>query len=104
MRMVPRLQLPINTRNGHVQIILGVLAILSGLLGQYPVMAAALAATGLISLFQVASWKPFASRHRPLLWILYVGYTFLGLGLVFAAVYLLDPPPGTLPRDRKSVV
>src|SRR3546814_16482028 len=66
-------------------------------------MAAALAATGLISLFQVASWKPFASRHRPLLWILYVGYPFLGLGLVFAAVYLLDPTPGTLTRTATHV-
>src|SRR3546814_14751614 len=103
MGLVPGLQIPMNARNGHGQIILGVRAILSGLLGQYPVMAAALAATGLISLFQVASWKPFASRHRPLLWILYVGYTFLGLGLVFAAVYLLDPTPGTLTRAATHV-
>src|SRR3546814_8893887 len=103
VRRGPGLQLAMSTRNGHVRISLGVLGILSGLLWQYPVMAAGLAATGLISLFQVASWKPFASCHRPLLWILYVGYTFLGLGLVFAAVYLLDPTPGTLTRAATHV-
>jgi len=103
MRMVAGLQIPMNTRNGHAQIILGVLAIAAGLTGQYPVMAAALAATGLIGLFQVATWKPAASRHRPLLWILYIGYTFLCLGLIFAAVYLLDPAPGALSRAATHV-
>lgn len=103
MRMIPGLQLPMNTRNGHVQMVLGVLAILAGLLGQYPVMAAALAATGLISLIQVGSWKPFESRHRPILWILYLGYSFLGLGLIFAAIYLLDPVPGALTRAATHI-
>jgi uncharacterized protein involved in response to NO len=103
MRMVPGLQIPMNTRNGHSQMALGVLAILAGLVGQYPVMAAALAATGLISLIQIVSWKPFASRHRPILWILYLGYAFLGLGLIFAAIYLLDPVPGALTRAATHV-
>src|SRR3546814_19083722 len=91
MRMVPGLQLPMNTRNGHVQIILGVLAILFGLLGQYPVIAAELAAPGLLSLFQVANWQPFASHHRPLLWTLYASYTSLVHGSLFATVILLYP-------------
>lgn len=103
MRMVQGLQIPMNTRNGQAQMALGVIAILAGLVGHAPTMAAALAATGLIGLFQVVTWKPWASRHRPILWILYLGYSMLSLGLVFAAIYLLDPFPGALARAATHV-
>jgi uncharacterized protein involved in response to NO len=103
MRMVQGLQIPMNTRNGQAQMALGVIAVLAGLVGHAPTMAAALAATGLIGLFQIVTWKPWASRHRPILWILYLGYSMLSLGLVFAAIYLLDPVPGALARAATHV-
>jgi uncharacterized protein involved in response to NO len=103
MRMVQGLQIPMNTRNGQVQIALGVVAILAGLAGLYRVMAPALAATGLIGLYQVVTWHPLASRHRPILWILYLGYALLSLGLVFAAVNVLAPGAGFLARAATHV-
>ncbi len=98
MRMVQGLHIPMNTRNGQAQIVLGLIAILAGLIGQYPTMAAALAATGLIGLYQIATWRPWASRHRPILWILYLGYGLLSLGLICAAIYLVAPGDSFLTR------
>lgn len=103
MRMVQGLSIPMNTRSGQAQITLGVIAILTGMAGFYPVMAAALAATGLIGLYQIVTWRPLASRHRPILWILYLGYAMLSLGLVFAAIYLVNPAPGALARAATHV-
>ena len=47
--------------------------------------AIALGIAGLLSLLQLVRWKPYAVRGNPLLWILYVGYAGLGVGLVAAA-------------------
>lgn len=103
MRMVQGLQIPMNTRNGQVQIALGVVAILAGLAGLYTAMAPALAATGLIGLYQVVTWHPLASRRRPILWILYLGYALLSLGLISAAVNVLAPDAGFLARAATHV-
>ena len=45
----------------------------------------ALGLVGALSLLQLVTWKPLAVRGNPLLWILYVGYTGLGVGLLMAA-------------------
>ncbi|HEU0230840.1 MAG TPA: NnrS family protein [Burkholderiaceae bacterium] len=103
MRMVQGLSIPMNTRSGQAQITLGLVAILTGMVGFYLVMAAALAATGLIGLYQIVAWRPLASRHRPILWILYLGYAMLSLGLVSAAIYLVNPVPGVLARAATHV-
>ncbi|KAG1536475.1 hypothetical protein G6F50_015054 [Rhizopus delemar] len=50
--------------------------------------ALALAATGLIALAQWVSWKPWAVRRVPLLWILYAGYLGVGIGLLVGAAHL----------------
>ncbi len=85
MRMVAGLKIPMLTRSGHVQMVFSVLALVAGLL-QLPVaMAIALALTGLISLGQLLYWRPLAVLHKPLLWILYLGYAFIGIGLLAAA-------------------
>ncbi len=87
MRAIPGLQIPMHTRSGHWQLVMGVLALIFGLLGQQHAMAVAVAICGVIALFQVYAWKPWAVRRTPLLWILYVGYTGLGLGLLTAACH-----------------
>ena len=41
----------------------------------------------MIALVQVLAWKPWAVRRVPLLWILYLGYAALGVGLLVAAAH-----------------
>lgn len=94
MRMVPELKIPMLTRSGHAQMVFSAFALLAGALGQPRLMAAALAITGVIALAQLVYWKPGAVLHKPMLWILYLGYAFIGIGLLAAALQmsgLLDP-------------
>jgi uncharacterized protein involved in response to NO len=85
MRAIPGLMLPMHTRSGQVQLAAGGLAIACELLGWHPAMALFLAVAGAIALVQLMAWQPWAVRRVPLLWILYVGYAALGLGLLVAA-------------------
>lgn len=87
MRAVPGLTIPMHTRSGHWQLGAGGLAIGLGLLGWMWAMAACLAAAGVVALVQVLAWKPRAVRRVPLLWILYLGYAALGVGLLVAAAH-----------------
>ena len=70
MSAIKGLTLPRHTRLGQVQLGVGSLAIVFLLLGLPLPLAAALGVTGLMSLWQIASWKPYAVRVNPLLWIL----------------------------------
>lgn len=88
MRAIAGLKLPMLTGSGQIQLALGIAAIILGFLDQRYLMATALSLVGLISLIQVLSWKPQAVIHHPLLWILYIGYAALGLGLLFAAAHV----------------
>uniref|UniRef100_UPI003340414C NnrS family protein n=1 Tax=Castellaniella defragrans TaxID=75697 RepID=UPI003340414C len=108
MRMVPGLQIPMLTRSGHAQMALGALALAAGVLDLPRLMAAALAVTGLIGLAQIIYWKPLAVTRKPMLWILYLGYAFIGIGLLAAAVQasgLFDPATarGLLARSATHV-
>jgi uncharacterized protein involved in response to NO len=85
MRAVAGLQIPMQTRSGQVQLATCAIAAACLLAGQQLPAAIALGITGAIALVQVLRWKPWAVRGRPLLWILYVGYAGLGIGLVTAA-------------------
>jgi uncharacterized protein involved in response to NO len=86
-RAIPGLVLPMHARSGHGQLAAGVLALGAGLAGQPVAMAALLALAGAIALVQWWTWKPWATRHVPLLWILYAGYAALGIGLLVAAAH-----------------
>lgn len=103
MRAVPGLVMPMLTRSGQAQLVLGVLAIVLGLAGQKTAMAVALGLAGLISLYQIARWKPHAVLHKPILWILYLGYAAMGIGLLFAAVHLAGLGTGVLARTAVHV-
>ena len=60
------------------------------LAGQRLPTAVALGVAGLLSLLQLVRWRPYAVRGNPLLWILYVGYAGLGVGLAMAACAIAD--------------
>ncbi|MFA5662816.1 NnrS family protein [Castellaniella sp.] len=126
MRMVSGLKIPMLTRSGHVQMVFSVLALglgvalqvfatPAGTMASHPLqsalawlMAASLALAGVISLGQLWYWKPRAVLHKPMLWILYLGYAFIALGLLAAAVQisgLFDPAllRGMLARSATHV-
>jgi len=88
-KAIAGLQIPMHVKTGHVQLGLGVLAVLCGLASQPVPMAIFLAAAGALALWQVLAWQPLAVRKVPLLWVLYVGYAALGLGLILAALQIL---------------
>lgn len=85
MRAVAGLAIPMLTRAGQWQLAAGVLAIVCALLQWHLAKAVLLAAAGAIALFQVYAWNPRAVFRVPLLWILYLGYAGLGVGLLVAA-------------------
>lgn len=85
MRAVPGLIIPMHTGSGHWQLAAGGLAIGCGLMNWAEVSAVFLSVAGVIALVQVLAWKPAAVRRLPLLWILYVGYAAIGVGLLVAA-------------------
>lgn len=103
MRMVPGLDIPMQVRSGHVQLALSVFAIVLGLAQLMTAMAAALAITGIISLWQTIRWKPLAVLHKPMLWILYLGYITTGVGLVLAAAQIAGLSSGVLGRAATHV-
>lgn len=87
-RMVPGLEIPMLAGSGRIQLALGAAAIAAGLANLHAIMAGALAIVGLIGLYQVWRWKPLSVLHKPMLWILYLGYLGLALGLLAAAAHL----------------
>lgn len=86
MRAVPGLDIPKHLETGWAQLGACCIAVV-GLLAQIPLLAAAsLGLAGVLALVQLVSWKPWAVRANALLWVLYVGYGGMGLGLVMAAL------------------
>lgn len=89
MRAVTGLQIPMHTQSGQWQLGAGALAALFVLLQWAPAAAAALAVAGAITLWQLIAWQPWAVRAKPLLWILYIGYAAIGIGLLVGAAQQL---------------
>lgn len=87
MRAVPGLEVPLQMNSGRVQLVASAAAVILLFVGQAPALSAALAVAGAIALLQWGSWKPWRVLHKPLLWILYVGYAALGIGLLLAALH-----------------
>src|SRR5262249_41462338 len=61
------------------------LAVLLTLFDARPWTAPVLGLAGGIALLQLLSWRPWRVRNKPLLWILYLGYTLVGLGMLAGA-------------------
>lgn len=87
MRAVPGLTVPAHLQSGMAQLIASAVAVLCLFAGWTTALAAALTVAGGIALLQWVSWKPWRVMHKPLLWILYVGYAGLGIGLLLAAAH-----------------
>lgn len=85
MRAVAGLVIPMHEKSGQVQLGAGVVAVAALVAGPGWLQAAALAVAGAIALWQVLAWRPPAVRGKPLLWILYLGYAGIGIGLLAAA-------------------
>ena len=94
MRATPGLTIPMHTHSGWVQLGASAVAVASLLAGWSWLTALACLVAGALAVVQIISWKPLAVRTNALLWILYVGYALLGLGLLFAAAHAagLDLP------------
>lgn len=103
MRMVPGLEIPMLVRSGHTQLAASVAAIVLGLFSLKLLMAIGLAVAGLIALWQLVLWKPMAVLHKPMLWILYLGYGLMGIGLLFAALHVAGWGTGVLARAATHV-
>lgn len=103
MRMVPGLELPMQVRSGQVQLALSVVAVVLSVLGLPLYTALAFALVGIISLWQITCWKPFSVLHKPMLWILYLGYAAMGIGLLFAAIHSSGLAAGVLARSAVHV-
>ena len=86
MRAVPGLSIPKHTETGWVQLGACAVAAVGLLLGVPWLSALALGLAGSLALVQLISWKPLAVRANALLWILYVGFGCIGLGLLLAAL------------------
>lgn len=85
MRAVAGLQIPMLAASGPWQLGASCLAIAGLIAGWVPGLVLGLTVAGLLTLWQVVAWKPWAVRKVPLLWILYLGHAALGLGLLVAA-------------------
>lgn len=88
-RALPQLKLSRYTRSGQWQASLAAWGILMWSFGFNQWATLFLAAAGLITLWHVIAWKPWSVISTPLLWILYLGYLGLGLGLWVAAAYAM---------------
>ncbi|NYT65502.1 NnrS family protein [Alcaligenaceae bacterium] len=103
MRMVPGLDIPMLVGSGHIQLAASVAAIVFGLLSLKLLMAIGLAIAGIIAIWQLLLWKPMAVLHKPMLWILYLGYGLMGIGLVVAAAHVTGWGSGVLARAATHV-
>jgi uncharacterized protein involved in response to NO len=88
MRALPGLVVPMHTRSGQWQLAAALVAAAAIATGFDHIAAAALTVAGLIALWQLAAWQPQAVRTHPILWILYLGFAGLALGLLAGALHL----------------
>ncbi len=102
-RAVAGLQIPMHERSGRVQLIACAIAIVAVLLGWNLVLAACAAVAGAIGLFQLVQWKPQRVIRVPLLWVLYLAWFFMGIGLLLAAGWFAGWRPGWMLRDATYV-
>lgn len=89
MRAVPELKIPMHESSAKVQLATGALAVGFALAGWRLPLAVALGAIAALCAVQLFSWKPWAVRRTPLLWILYLGYAGIGAGVVVKSLHAL---------------
>lgn len=82
-----QLQLDRCERSGRYQLWITPMAFLTLWLGWHAVASVLLLGLGGITLYQLWQWQPWQVRRIPLLWVLYIAYAALGMGLIVAAQY-----------------
>lgn len=87
-RALPQITLHRHTRSGQWQAALAACGILVWQFDLGFLAALFFGAAGGITLWHVVAWKPLSVLRTPLLWILYLGYAGMGLGLWVAAAYV----------------
>lgn len=87
MRAVAGLNIPMFTTLGQVQLGCTLLAVVCTAADVPLAAGVGLGLAGAMALWQWWGWRPLAVRTVALLWILYVGYALLGVGLLVAAAY-----------------
>lgn len=102
-RKIQGLQIPMHTRSGLYQLIACGIAIFCGLVALPKVMALFIGIAGIIAIVQVIQWKPSKVLGEPLLWVLYLAYFFLGLGLVMGALYFAGIRPSIMVRPAAYI-
>ena len=85
MRAIHELKVPKQTETGWVQLGACVVGALGLLWGQPMPAALGFGLAGVLAIVHIVTWKPWAVRSNALLWILYLGYSGLGVGLMLAA-------------------
>ncbi|MCC7054240.1 MAG: NnrS family protein [Gemmatimonadaceae bacterium] len=98
MRARPGLVIPPHVRTGMLQVAAAVISIIAFMTAFRTLHVVALGVAGAIALWQVVAWQPNSVRAHPLLWILYLGYAGLGVGLLARAAQVAGVPmPRVLP-------
>ncbi len=102
-RAIPGLNIPMHERSGQVQLVACALAVFAAITGLDLLLALCAAVAGLIALYQLIQWKPERVVRVPLLWVLYLAWFFMGVGLVLAAAYFLGWRPLWMARQATYV-
>lgn len=98
MRAVHGMTIPMLTDVGHWQLGLSGVAVVLLVFSQPHLASIPLAAAGGIAIYQVVAWRPLQVLKQPILWILYAGYFFTGIGLILVALRTVMPSlPSVLP-------
>ncbi|NLY65427.1 MAG: NnrS family protein [Alcaligenaceae bacterium] len=102
-RKIQGLEIPMHTRSGLYQLIACGAAIFFGVLSMPEMMAIFVGIAGVIAIVQVIQWKPAKVMKVSLLWVLYLAYFFLGLGLVLSAFYFAGIRPSIMVRPASYI-
>ncbi|HLU02658.1 MAG TPA: NnrS family protein [Advenella sp.] len=102
-RAMAGLTIPMHQRSGLVQLAACAVALLAVMTGLDALLALCAAVAGMIALYQLVQWKPGRVIGAPLLWVLYLSWFFLGMGLLLAAGFFLGWHPWWLARQAMYV-
>lgn len=90
MSAIPGLRLNIDPRLEKVTALASVLALMSWVfLPTASLSAPLLALAAALQLLRLASWKPWSTRSRPILWILHLSYAWIPVGFVLLAMSVM---------------
>jgi uncharacterized protein involved in response to NO len=94
-RRLPQLALRNSPRLGWITLVTAAGAVFSGwVFARSPLLAALQGTAGVLVILQLCQWKPWRTLGEPMLWILHLGFLWLGMALLLRAAPL--PPAAAL--------